>query len=249
MMLIIRSKNYMKARYRRVKEKKRIIVDILFNAWKRSSRIYDRDWIENRMKIFMNYTLKSLKGQSNQNYIALVRYDRSTEKLIRQALSKYPPLPPNIKFIDANSYNREIINSAKGYDHLYIVRLDSDDLYSKSYIQKLHDYNPKPRTQVLISRSGYIYDSVNHRIAKYFHKSPPYHALVYRVQDFINGKRHRLPKGHWSALELTHELLDGANFISHVHSQNTLFTFNKNYTVGPIITDREEIKNILKDFM
>lgn len=94
MMLIIRSKNYMKARYRRVKEKKRIIVDILFNAWKRSSRIYDRDWIENRMKIFMNYTLKSLKGQSNQNYIALVRYDRSTEKLIRQALSKYPLFRP-----------------------------------------------------------------------------------------------------------------------------------------------------------
>ena len=124
MMLIIRSKNYMKARYRRVKEKKRIIVDILFNAWKRSSRIYDRDWIENRMKIFMNYTLKRLKGQSNQNYIALVRYDRSTEKLIRQALSKYPPLPPNIKFIDANSYNREIINSAKGYDHLYICTVN-----------------------------------------------------------------------------------------------------------------------------
>jgi hypothetical protein len=232
-----------------MKKTKRIIVDILFNAWKRSSQIYDKDWIENRMKIFMNYTLKSLLGQSNQSFIALVRYDRSTVKLIKQALSKYPPLPPNIKFIDSNSYNSEIIKSARGYDHLYIVRLDSDDLYNKSFIQKLHDYNPKPETQVLISRNGYIYDSVNHRIAKYFHKSPPYHALVYRVEDFISGKRHRLLKGHWSALELNYELLGGANFISHVHSLNTLFTFNKNYTVGPIITDREEIRSILGGYM
>ncbi|MFA7215104.1 MAG: glycosyltransferase [Bacillota bacterium] len=235
-----------------MKKTKIIIVDILFNAWKRSSQIYDKDWIENRMKIFMDYTLNSLKGQSNQSFIALVRYDRSTVKLIKQALSKYPSLPSNIKFIEANVYNKELIElikSTRGYDHLYIVRLDSDDLYNKSFIQKLHDYNHKTEKQVLISRNGYIYDSVNHRIAKYYHKSPPYHALVYRVKDFIGGKRHRLPKGHWSALELNYELLGGTNFISHVHSNNTLFSFKKNYTVGPIITDRGEIRSILEGFM
>ncbi|MBA1336858.1 MAG: hypothetical protein HPY66_3294 [Firmicutes bacterium] len=232
-----------------MKKTKRVIVDILFNAWKKSDQIYDIGWIDKRMAIFMNYTLKSLLGQSNQEYLALVRYSGDTVKLIKQTLSKYPPLPPNIKFIDANSYTSEIIKSVKGYDYLYLARLDSDDMYSKSFIQKLHNYNPKPETEVLISRNGYIYDSVNHRIAKYFHKSPPYHALVYRVEDFIKGKRHKLPKGHWSALELNYELLDGANFISHVHSLNTLFTFNKNYTVGPIITDREKIRGILRDFI
>lgn len=61
--------------------------------------------------------------------------------------------------------------SCQSNDYIYIVRLDSDDLYHKTYIQQLHDYKPKKDTEVLINKNGYLYDSITGRIDLYYHFS------------------------------------------------------------------------------
>ncbi len=232
-------------------KKKKIIITTLFNAWVKSDDVLKKEWIERRMSVFMKYTLNSLKLQTNQDFLVLLRYHNDTADLIRSALERYKPLPKNIIFVSSKNYDKEIIKHLNGYDTLYMVRLDSDDMFHKSFIRKLHEYKPKKNTEVLISQKGYIYDSVNNRIVEYFHPSPPYHALIYRVEDYLKGKRYRLASGHWDAIKLRHEILEGKNFISHVHSNNTLFSFerSKGRMVGDIITDKSRINSILKEYM
>jgi hypothetical protein len=234
-----------------MKKKVRIIVDILFNAWEKSEQVFRKDWIEQRISIFMKYTLKSLKAQTNQDFVTIVRYHKDTRNLIQNALAKYAPLPQNVRFVSSNEYTRGIIENIKGYDVLYLVRLDSDDMYHKTFIQKLHDYKPKADTEVLICQKGYIYDSVKNRIAEYFHISPQFYTFIYDVKDYINGKRYRLPSSHYDAIKMKHEILEGNNYVNLVHSNNTLFTFEDsiNKIVGEVITDKTRIGSILKNFM
>lgn len=61
-----------------------------------------KEWIEYRLRIFMKYTLQSLKKQTNQNFTALIKYASASEDLILKTLAKYEPLPDNIRFIPRN---------------------------------------------------------------------------------------------------------------------------------------------------
>ncbi|MFS0907753.1 glycosyltransferase, partial [Priestia aryabhattai] len=80
--------------------KKKIIVEIHFNAFGFTPDRFEKKWIDHRMALFMKYAVSSLKKQTNQNFLTLVRYEDSTEKLIKEALAQYKKLPSNIKFVN-----------------------------------------------------------------------------------------------------------------------------------------------------
>ncbi|MGF7060015.1 glycosyltransferase [Brassicibacter mesophilus] len=228
----------------------------------------DKEWLAQRISIFMRYTLQSLKNQTNQNFLALIVYDTKSKEIIESTLAKNKVLSENIRFVTPIEHYNQILESTKGYDYLYLVRLDSDDMYHKSFVQQLHDYNPKDDTQILICQKGYIYDSVNNRLAKYFHFSPQFYTLIYKVEDYIHGKRHDLGGSHGGAIKLNHEILEEPNYINHAHSNNTAIKFPKanpkvnrdiwidNEDSGPsrpqlignIYEDKEETSKILEEF-
>jgi hypothetical protein len=236
-----------------MKKRKKIIINIVFNMLRtvhhqprpELHRVLRKNWITYRMEIFMKYTLNSLLNQTNQDFIALVRYEDCTEQLIKDALDKYNPLPPNINFIKNSEIEQQILNNIHGEDYLYIVRIDSDDLYHKMFIQKLHNYNHDEKVKVLINQQGYIYDSINKRLATYSKESPPFYTLVYKTKDYIEGLRHPLPK-HKYAIKLPHQVLDGKNFIVNVHSKNTSSKFNK---VSGVLINSKEKQKILTNFL
>ncbi|WP_099191486.1 sulfotransferase family 2 domain-containing protein [Tepidibacter mesophilus] len=261
------------------KKNKNIIVNIPFNI----SNLTDmnmpyhnfgirkecltKEWIDYRINIFMNYTLKSLKNQTNQNFNAYIRYEPSTEDLIKQAISKYQPLPNNIHFVTTYEYNNMVFKIIRGYKFLYEITMSSDDMYHKSFIQQMFDYTPKPNTKILICQNGYIYDSIQKRIAPYFNHSSSFNCLIYSVMDYLNGKRHPMD-GFESAIKLPHEILKDPNYINHSHQNNVAFDFNleteiwpkidgdvwvnnKGYLalMGPEIKDQDKINMILKEFI
>lgn len=235
---------------------KKIIVEIVFNSLGLTEDRLKKEWIDHRMSLFMKYPAKSLMKQTNQNFTALVRYDNRTEAFIKDALNQYEELPQNIKFVNTKEHIHYLRESCQEHDYLYIARLDSDDVFHKSYIQLIEDYKPKMETEVLINQHGYLFDSKTNRLATYFHKSPQFYVYIYRSKDFLEGKRYK-PGGHGNVIKnLVYELLPGRNYINIIHKQNVSNKLLGNSTVsnewvkiGRVLTNQEEILKILNQFM
>lgn len=230
------------------------------------------EWINKRIFLFMNFTLKSLINQSNPNYLAFIVYHDSSKQYIDKALLNYPPLPFNIRFVSSSEYESAVINTLNGYKYFYELHLYSDDAYHKNYIDFLYRYRPAHQTKVLICQNGYIYDSARKEIAEYFNFSSSFNCLIYKVKDYLNGIRHNIfqpsETGIWTgAIKLPHEIIKDRVYINHIHNANSAFfledekkenTVQKywvdkegkplNY-VGNKITNEEEKQRILEEFL
>jgi hypothetical protein len=201
------------------------------------------------MSIFMQYTLRCLIKQTNQNFTALIRYAEATEDVIVPLLNSYDPLPGNIRFIPrASKLNEEIIRTA-GFEDLYLVHLDCDDMYDRSFIQQLHDYNPRKKTRALINQHGYVYDSVNQRMAKVTMPSPPFYTYLYKAEEYLQGTRFKA-QGHRNVIRsFEHEVLtdkENRNFMAVVHERNKLN--QKLLTRYKFERDRSIVNKVLSKF-
>lgn len=142
---------------------------------------------------------------------------------------------------------RAILAFAKGAEQLYIARLDSDDLYHKTFVQQLYDIQPQPQTMALINQNGYLWDSVNNEMAPAFHRSPQFYVYLYQTAEYAAGYRVKLPgRGtHGNVIELPHELLAPRNYVNIVHSNNTSV---KRVPPNDRL-NRDEMAQVLRDFM
>lgn len=224
---------------------KKIIVRIIFNNAGFKTEECTREWIEYRMSIFMKYTCTSLINQTNQNFDVLISYRLDTEELVLEELSKYDRLPENILF--THDIEKSIEERIKEYDELYLVRLDSDDMYHPTFIQQIWDIQLDENIECIINQSGYIYDIENDKLGEWYRESPPFYVLVYKVVDYLNGSRFKLVNGHVGAIDLQHTVLELRNFMVIVHGKNTLTKFNLPLT-KKVIYDDEKSK-ILNEFL
>ncbi|MBP2240283.1 hypothetical protein J2Z40_000836 [Cytobacillus eiseniae] len=229
---------------------KRIIINIKFNNWD-SQEIGDerlsKQWIEDRMEIFVKFTLQSLMQQTSQDFLTLILYEDSTEELIANTLRKYEKLPNNIKFIKKTAYVKEVNQYIDGYQYFYLTRIDSDDMFHQTFIEQLHQYKPKASTVALINQKGYIYDSVYHRLATWYYFSPPFYTFIYKTNEWLDGKRYSVIGGHKSVISYPHEILGEGKFVVVVHSNNIHSKFNSPYK-QETIADMEQINEILSGF-
>ncbi len=236
-------------------EDKLIFIPIYLNThnWESYKKEkFTKDWIEYRINIFMNYTFKSLVAQTNQKFIACLIYDDKTDNLVKTALSNYRQFPENIKALKRSKSNVFRKGLLQDYNLLYLVRLDSDDLYNIHHIQYLQNYHPKDKTMVLISQQGYIYDSVNNSLVRCFYNSPPFYTLIYNSKDYLTGKRHKITGGHSGVINLNHEIIK-SEYIWNCHQMNTASSDfksrKKRVGIGDVIDKESEIDCILKNFL
>lgn len=227
-------------------EKRKLIINITFNTFRFNEHRLEKGWIDDRVEKFMKFCLPSLKLQTNQDFLTLVQYDPLSEEYVNKALVKYGKLPENVRFVSARG--NPVLKHIDGFDTLYLIRLDSDDAYHKSFIQQLHDYKPKVDTEVLINQKGYLYDSTTNRLAHIVYESPQFYTFIYKVPEYLAGKRYSLPGGHAGAIKLKHEILDKRNFLNIVHSSNVLKT-PKHLYYKNIIPDPAEVRAIVKEFL
>lgn len=226
--------------------KRKFIINITFNTFRWNEHRLEKDWIDDRIEKFMKFSLRSLKLQTNQDFMALVQYDPLSEENIKQALERYDKLPENVRFVIPKG--NPILKHIEGYDTLYLIRLDSDDAYHKSFIQQLHDFQPKKDTKVIINQKGYLYDSTRNRLAHVFYESPQFYTFIYKVPEYLAGKKYLLSGGHAGAIALEHEILDKRNFLNIVHSSNVLKT-PRHLNYKNIIHNPEEVSAIVKQFL
>ncbi|RLC34518.1 MAG: hypothetical protein DRZ76_02520, partial [Candidatus Nealsonbacteria bacterium] len=74
---------------------KKIIIQIPFNVqgFNKENEM-NPEWIKYRLKLFINYNLKSLKAQTNQFFTALLRCRDITIPLIRREIER--EIPENV---------------------------------------------------------------------------------------------------------------------------------------------------------
>lgn len=220
----------------------------------------NKEWIDNRVDIFMKYTGKCLMEQTNQDFTAVYVYADETEEDIKSAFSRYPKLNSNIIFVKKSEYEETIDNLSSDVDELFLVRLDSDDLYKKDIVEKLHNIEVDDSIEGLICRKGYMYEGLSNRLAKYYHKNFTFYTLIYRLNN---------EEVKYSSLDVTpYELLvdfshgriddynllelQGRNYIFNIHGTNTdstfeLYDWGFARTEGEIVDEIEKEK-ILKEF-
>lgn len=201
-----------------------IVIEAHFNSIYFSDNIYNQDWIDYRMKLTMDYTARSFIGQSDPNFHAFIYYMDGTEELIRKALQPYPPLPSHIRFVPISERDAYVGEAIQGSERAYIARIDSDNMFSRDYVERLRAYAPKSTTEVLITQHGYLYDCTTHRMATVTYRSPSFFAFLYNTQDYLAGKRYAV-RTHNDAINYRYELLSGRNYVVVIHQSNELLRF------------------------
>lgn len=240
--------------------RKKIIINSNFNikgVVPNRDEIFTKEWIDRRMELFMEYTMKSFKNQTNQNFIYLLKYEDSTEELINNALKRFEKLPYNIQFIKATIFKQKILEDIDSYDYVYLTRIDADDMIRLDYVQQLYDFNPKKDTFVLINQNGFIYDSSKNNMLKISYLCPPFYTLVYEAQ--VMKKKiynYSIPAGHITFYKLPHEIISEYNYIWHIHDKNTVNPYRRfcdgyglDINMDNLVKDERLIKEMLKKFI
>lgn len=212
----------------------------------RSRNEINEDWIKCRINLFKDYCLKSMKAQTNQwfSFILICR-----EETIPFVTKEMGELPENIIIVGRKQGRNKIIELSKGYDTLYLVRVDSDDMWQRHFIDLLHNYNHSPETEVLINQNCYNYDIESGRLASFFYKSPQSYVLVYKSEEYAMGKKHHLLRGHGGAILLKHEIIAGFNYMDTVHGKNIVSVFHPmTWNKWKEIEDKNDIRSILREF-
>lgn len=228
---------------------KRMMILIHFNTWHadpKTKRAWTKQWIDDRVAVFMKYTLRSLQAQTNQDFLTAVLYADETEPLIQQALSAYAELPSNVQFVPFSKTRDVIYHYIAGSEDFYLTMLGSDDMYHRTMIQQLYDAKPRPNTEVIINQLGYCYDQTSHRIAVWRHESPPFHTYVYKTADYLKGKRYQVVGGHLGAIKLKHETIaDRYNYMVVIHGSNVSTRFSGT----DVIDDADQVNEVLLQYM
>lgn len=203
-----------------------------------------KEWLDFRAELTKKYCIPSLVNQTNQNFMAYFYCRIETIDYLKNIFGE---LPQNIKLIITGGLPEQLGDIEEKY--LYSVRVDSDDMWEKNIVEKLHNYNHKIDTEVLINQWCYNYDIYNNRLARFFYPSPQSYVLVYNSKEYLEGKRHKLERGHMGAIKLKHEILEGANYMDTIHGTNICSRFDSNtWQQFKEFTNIEEKREILEKF-
>lgn len=204
--------------------KRKIIVSIPFNNlyFKPRSIRCSEDWIRNRLDLLFTYALPSLVNQSNQDFLAYVLIDPSSEEFIQKQLHNYHSLPDNIHFV---AYPAKILyypDTLEDCDTLYAVRLDSDNCFEKDYIEHLASFEVKSDTQAIMTEHGYIYLVNEKQLYSCYMPSVAFQCFIYHYENGIAVTEEHTMSHEYITRLLRCEFLPQNNFIISIHDTNTL---------------------------
>lgn len=227
--------------------KKGIIIRIRFNSYKISDERLNKEWIDYRMNLLMNYLCKNLINQTLKEYLCFIEYDESSEKLIKDNIIKYEKLPENIIFTP--NMGDEVKKYIDNYDILYFVKLNSDNLYSLNLIKVLQDYEPEENVKILTFDGGYMYDLPTDKLSKINNDSNGFYVYICTVEEYYKYFR-QYDIFFPTNLDMKYKLMpkkaimkNGYLILTHLKNNKRRF-LEKN-----LIEDTNEKNQILKNFI
>jgi len=226
----------------------------------RAGWIAPPEWIEWRAEFFQKYTLASLRNQTFGDFEIFIQCGNRNRKM----LEEYDWAPELSVCFDRGRDRYEEINT----DYLAITRIDSDDLFHFEAMEEIQDNVILSKVrECLIFRHYIEWNTRTAWIVKKWQHASPYCTHIFPKAIYKNwelfSRRHFLPHGSLGGrLPATKELGQNNKVCYLQHWQNAGYV--KRGKTPPrlsaakreeiiksrknIISDQEEICNILKDF-
>jgi len=241
-------------------------IDIDHKDWKpgRRGRV-PLEWVEHRLKLFHDYTLKSLLNQTEQDFEIWV-FCGQCYKATTSAYNWHP----RVKVIyGVEEFFRNFL-SIFNEEYITIARIDSDDLYHKNAFKVIKEnlVKNKNKDTKMAFCTMYSWHRINNIIKRYHQRHPPcfVHTFPKKLyKDFNYFKKVHLSK-HVGASHDSKELPE-YHFCETIHDQSWTrqkrHGWSKSY-VEKVVSeelkldylkhkkllaiDKEGLYNILKDF-
>lgn len=206
-----------------------------------------KEWISYRLKVFNEFTRRSLEMQTNQDFVAIVGIHESTRYIIQDELKKYPRLPSNI--IMTSDIQGEIERRIKGADYMYLIQLDSDDMYHPSFIEYLHHYHVNPNKSVVFANYGYMYNVNTQAMEEYYFSSSNFITQIFSVEEYMKSARYYYYILHAYMKRYPHEEIDKRMSMIILHDKNSWPKYAKVYPkLFEKPKDYTKTKQVLKNF-
>ncbi|GGF17097.1 glycosyltransferase [Flavobacterium limi] len=112
-----------------------------WDVTKNNEELLTDEWMEDRMWLFENFCLPSVKAQSNKNFTWLLYLDTTTAEKYKTKITDLTSATENIKLFFINGMNefypeiQKATTSEKPY--LITTRIDNDDVISKYFIDEV----------------------------------------------------------------------------------------------------------------
>jgi hypothetical protein len=115
---------------------------------KSGNEVLTAEWLEHRLRLFMNYCLPSVVNQSTYNFLWIIYFDENTPESIKAKNSSLENEYKNIlKIIYADGYDdflrhysTDILSLCpEGLSHVITTRLDNDDIVHTDFVKRIQD--------------------------------------------------------------------------------------------------------------
>ncbi|MDO6439162.1 glycosyltransferase [Cyclobacterium sp. 1_MG-2023] len=146
-------------------------------------------WLKNRMELFIQYCIPAVLKQSSKKFVWLIYFDSRTEqKYIEYISKKISSISFKICLMDGGFKDLSdiIIKDLSSMlipncSHMITSRLDSDDLISFDYIEKVQNvFNYQDYMPVNFDK-GFLYHKGKFVLGTVVHKCNPFISLIERV--------------------------------------------------------------------
>lgn len=174
-------------------------------------------WAQYRYLLMLNHTLKSIENQIGGPSPTLIRVDQRYRPFVDRLIRKNP-LPPWAIIIDVHStvYAERLARAdKKKWTHVYITRVDSDDLMGEQVRELVLSVPPKFRSMNF--NTGFLYDARHRFLSIYHHPSPPFYTDIYSRTELLHKNYPKRKGGHNYPLPGAIKLLPPFNFCVVCH--------------------------------
>jgi hypothetical protein len=215
-------------------------------------------WLENRIRIFKRYVLRSLMNQTKKEFIIWVswrpqdRYNQLVIDLLDAMNSleglrtvftydglcfyddKYKDKEAKLRLFNNLTDTLPVLKSYIDWaDEIYMTINASDDMYINSAIETLQNTD-FGECRAIGWTQGYIIDYATLDIAEYNPDTiPPFFTIKFPKDTFLDARRHCEWIGYYPSHEYINKIgfksLEGRGFVVGAHGENISTTFNIPY--------------------
>lgn len=124
-------------------------------------RIFSEDYLDERYRIFEQYTVQSICNQSDRDFVWLVLFGSATPPKYRIRNTRLEQICPQMKAIyvsddETDNFQSYIDNLLRSYstnetEYIITTRIDNDDCFHRDMVSKVKEIYSTDRTERIVS--------------------------------------------------------------------------------------------------
>jgi len=188
-------------------------------------------WLDYRLVLFKELTLKSVLAQTNKDFIVWLRWHanmKDDESVLQwQKLIKSVGINSVFTFDDLSPLKEAI----EATEWIYVSNCDTDDLIHSNYIDLIQTQKPILKKAVFPVQ-GYRWDIRINRLETHEWKSPPFWTIIFPTSVFFDEPAKKeymnIVRGHQDiAKKMKAIILPGRLYVHVTHGLNAMNLYKK----------------------